>query len=172
MSNKWPIEPNLSVKGLTYRQYKEGYDPISDECIAACRTHDILCNIIGIVEETRRPSRRHNAIFKKLGGAKDHPSYYWYGNIPMVMVEPYGRQDYEFDGIDYLRLPKIISPYGVFVGDRTQSLLCVNAVNKNVLIQIKEKIRVALPNLPDPYSVSEEERDLAKKRYPRAKGGK
>ena len=99
MSNNWPIVPNLSIKGLTYRQRYVDYDPLSDECIARDRTHD--CN-----------------------------------------------------------------------GHETQSLLCVHAVNKIVLTQINEKIRMASPNLPNRYFVSEEERNLEKQRYPKAKGGK
>tara|TARA_R110002153_G_scaffold105258_1_gene243571 strand:- start:146 stop:664 length:519 start_codon:yes stop_codon:yes gene_type:complete len=172
MSGNWPIEPDLSVKGLTYCQWKVDYDPLSDECIARGRTHDLLVSINGLIEETRRPSARHNAILKQLGGANAHASFYWYGKIPVVMVEPYGRQDFEFDEIEYFRLPEDLAPYGTCNGHETQSLLCVHAVNKIVLTQIQEKIRVALPSLPDRYSVSEEERDAEKKRHPRAKGGK
>jgi hypothetical protein len=172
MSGNWPIYPNLSVKGLTYRQWKVDYDPLCDECIARGRTHDLLLSITELIEETQRPSKQHIAILKKLGGAKDHASFYWYGNIPVVMVEPYGRQDFEFDGIEYLRLPDAIAPYGTCNGHATQSLLCVHSVNKNVLDQIQEKIAEALPSLPDRYSVSEEERDAARKRDTKAKGGK
>ena len=45
MSGNWPVNPNLSVKGLTYRQWKVDYDPLCDECIARGRTHD-LCRSI------------------------------------------------------------------------------------------------------------------------------
>jgi hypothetical protein len=172
MSGNWLIETDLSVKGLTYRQWKVDYDPLCDECIARGRTHDLLLSITELIEETQRPSKQHIAILKKLGGAKDHASFYWYGNIPVVMVEPYGRQDFEFDGIEYLRLPDALAPYGTCNGHETQSLLCVHSVNKNVLDQIQEKIAEALPSLPDRYSVSEEERDAARKRDTKAKGGK
>ena len=168
----WLIEPDLSVKGLTYRQWKVDYDPLCDECIARGRTHDLLRSVTELIEETRRPSIRHDAILKKMGGANDHASFYWYGKIPVVMVEPYGRQDFEFDGIEYLRLPDALAPYGTCNGHETQSLLCVHSVNKNVLDQIQEKISEALPSLPDRYSVSEEERDAARKRDTIAKGGK
>ena len=137
MSNNWPIVPNLSIKGLTYRQRYVDYDPLSDECIARGRTHDCLLSISNLIE-----------------------------------VEPYGRQDYEFDGIEYLRSPEALSSYGTCNGHETQSLLCVHAVNKIVLTQINEKIRMASPNLPNRYFVSEEERNLEKQRYPKAKGGK
>ena len=172
MSGKWSIDPNLSVQGLTYRQWKVDYDPLSDECIARGRTHDLLCSITGLIEETKRPSKQHIAILKKLGGAKDHASFYWYGKIPVVLVEPYGRQDFDFDGVEYLRLPDALAPYGTCNGHETQSLLCVHSANKNVLDQIQEKITEALPSLPDRYSVSEEERDAARKRGTKAKGGK
>ncbi|MDB0001101.1 hypothetical protein OAB28_01855 [Amylibacter sp.] len=172
MSDNWPLEPNLSIKGLTYRQRYVDYDPLSDECIAQGRTHDYLLSISNLIEETRIPSKQHRAILKKLGVANDHASFYWYGKIPVVMVEPYGRQDYEFIGIEYFRLPKALSPYGTCNDHETQSLLCVHAVNKSVLTQIVEKIRVALPSLPDRYFVSEEELNLVKQRYRRAKGGK
>lgn len=172
MSGNWLIETDLSVKGLTYRQWKVDYDPLSDECIARGRTHDLLRSITELIEETRRPSKQHNAILKKLGGANDHASFYWYGKIPVVMVEPYVRQDFEFDGIEYLRLPDALAPYGTCNGHETQSLLCVHSVNKNVLAQIQGKIAEALSSLPDRYFVSDEERDLAKKLHPKAKGGK
>ena len=172
MSGNWPINPNLSVKGLTYRQWKVDYDPLCDECIARGRTHDLFRSITGLIEETRRPSVQHDAILKKLGGAKDHASFYWYGNIPVVMVEPYGRQDFEFDGIEYLRLPDALAPYGTCNGHETQSLLCVHAVNRTVLDQIRAKIADALPSLPDRYSVSEEERANAKARFGKSEGGK
>ena len=94
------------------------------------------------------------------------------GKIPVVIVEPYGRQDYEFDGIEFFRLPETLSSYGTCNGHETQSLLCVHAVNKIVLTQINEKIRMAESNLPDRYFVSKEERNLVKQRYHSAKGGK
>ena len=172
MSGNWPVNPNLSVRGATYRQSYVDYDPLCDECIARGRTHDCLLSISNLIEETRIPSKQHRAILKKLGIANDHASFYWYGKIPVVMVEPYGRQDYEFDGIEYLRSPEALSSYGTCNGHETQSLLCVHAVNKIVLTQIKEKIRVASPSLPDRYFVSEEERNLVKQRYRRAKEGK
>ena len=172
MSGNWPIDPNLSVKGLTYRQWKVDYDPLSDECIARGRTHDCLLSISSLIEETRRPSKQHLAMLKKLGIANDHASFYWYGKIPVVMVEPYGRQDYEFDGIEYLRSPEALSSYGTCNGHETQSLLCVHAANKIVLTQIKEKIWMALPSLPHRYFVSEEELNFEKQRYRKAKGGK
>ena len=168
----WLIEPDLSVRGATYRQSYVDYDPLCDECIARGRTHDLFLSITGLIEETGRPSAQHNAILKKMGGVNGHASFYWYGKIPVVMVEPYGRQDFEFDGIEYLRLPEALAPYGTCNGHETQSLLCVHSVNKNVLDQIQEKISEALPSLPDRYSVSEEERDAAKKRDTKAKGGK
>ena len=168
----WQIEPNLSVTGQTYRQRYVDYDPLCDECIARGRTHDLFRSITGLIEETRRPSVRHDAILKKLGGAKDHASFYWYGNIPVVMVEPYGRQDFEFDGIEYLRLPDALAPYGTCNGHASQSLLCVHAVNRTVLDQIRAKIADALPSLPDRYSVSEEERANAKARIGKSEGGK
>lgn len=168
----WLIEPDLSVEGLTYRQIYVDFDPLCDECIARGRTHDLLRSITEVIEETRRPSSRHNAILKKIGGANDHASFYSYEKIPVVLIEPYGRQDFEFDGIEYLRLPDALAPYGTCNGHETQSLLCVHSVNKNVFAQIQEKIAEALPSLPDRYSVSEEERDAAKKWHARAKGGK
>ena len=136
----WPIDPNLSVTGQTYRQRYVDYDPLSDECIARGRTYDNLIRISGLLEEIRLPSKEHNAIAKKLRGANDHSSFYWYKGIPVVMVEPYGWQDYEFVGIEYLRLPIALSPYGTCNGHETQSLLCVHAANKIVLDQIQEKI--------------------------------
>lgn len=168
----WPIDPNLSVTGQTYRECKVDYDALSDECISRGRTHDILIRISGLVEEIQLPSREHKAILKKLGGVDCHSSHYWYGNIPVVMVEPYGRQNYNFAGIRCLRLPAALSPYGTCNGHETQSLLCVHAANKVVIDQIQAKIAVALPGLPDRYSVSEEERNEAKKRYLNSKGGK
>lgn len=172
MSGNWLIETDLSVKGLTYRQWKVDYNPSSDECIARGRTFDNLIRISGLLEEIRLPSKAHKAILKKLGGAKDHASFYWYGKIPAVLVEPYGRQDFDFDGVEYLRLPDALAPYGTCNGHETQSLLCVHSVNKNVLAQIQGKIAEALSSLPDRYFVSDEERDLAKKLHPKAKGGK
>ena len=136
----WPIDPNLSVTGQTYRQRYVDYDPLSDECIARGRTYDNLIRISGLLEEIRLPSKEHNAIVKKLRGANDHSSFYWYKVIPVVMVEPYGLQDYEFAGIEFLRLPIALSPYGTCNGHETQSLLCVHAANKIVLDQIQEKI--------------------------------
>ena len=136
----WPIDPNLSVTGQTYRQRYVDYDPLSDECIARGRTYDNLIRISGLLEEIRLPSKEHDAILKKLRGANDHASFYWYKGIPVVMVEPYGWQDYEFVGIEYLRLPIALSPYGTCNGHETQSLLCVHAANKIVLDQIQEKI--------------------------------
>ena len=136
----WPIDPNLSVTSQTYRQRYVDYDPLSDECIARGRTYDNLIRISGLLEEIRLPSKEHNAIAKKLRGANDHSSFYWYKGIPVVMVEPYGWQDYEFVGIEYLRLPIALSPYGNCNGHETQSLLCVHAANKIVLDQIQEKI--------------------------------
>ena len=136
----WPIDPNLSVTAQTYRQRYVDYDPLSDECIARGRTYDNLIRISGLLEEIRLPSKEHNAIAKKLRGANDHSSFYWYKGIPVVMVEPYGWQDYEFVGIEYLRLPIALSPYGTCNGHETQSLLCVHAANKIVLDQIQEKI--------------------------------
>ena len=168
----WPIDPNLSVTGQTYRQRYVDCDPLSGDCIARGRTHDNFLGISGLLEETRRPSKEHKAILKKLGGVECHASFYWYGNIPVVTVEPYGRQVYEFDGIEYLELPGALSPYGTCNGHETQSLLCVHAANKIVLDQIQEKIRVALPSLPDRYFVSEEERNDAEKQYFKSKGGK
>lgn len=172
MSDNWPLEPNLSIKGLTYRQRYVDYDPLSDECIARGRTHDCLLSISNLIEETRIPSKQHRAILKKLGIANDHASFYWYGKIPVVIVEPYGRQDYKFDGIEFFRLPEALSSYGTCNGHETQSLLCVHAVNKSVLTQITEKIRMAESNLPDRYFVSKEERNLVKQQYHSAKGGK
>ena len=64
MSGNWPINPNLSVKGLTYRQWKVDYDPLCDECIARGRTHDLLRSITGLIEETGRPSAQH-MLFSK-----------------------------------------------------------------------------------------------------------
>ena len=168
----WPIDPNLSVTGQTYRQRYVYYDPLSDECIARGRTFDNLIRITELIEEIRRPSKQHNAILKKLGGANDHASFHWYGNIPVVMVEPYGRQGFEFDGIEYFRLPEALAPYGTCNGHETQSLLCVHAANKIVCDQIQEKIAVALPSLPDRYFVSEEERNAAEKWHSKSKGGK
>ena len=136
----WPIDPNLSVTGQTYRQRYVDYDPLSDKCIARGRKHDNLIRISGLLEEIRRPSKEHNAISKKSRPANDHVSFYCYKGIPVVMVEPYGRQDYEFVGIEYLRLPIALSPYGTCNGHETQSLLCVHAANKIVLDQIQEKI--------------------------------
>ena len=170
--SKWLIDPNLSVTGQTYRQSYVYYDPLSDECIARGRTFDNLIRISGLLEEIRLPSKEHDAILKKLRGANDHASFYWYKGIPVVMVEPYGQQDHEFDGIEYLELPGALSPYGTCNGHETQSLLCVHAANKIVLDQIQEKIRVALPSLPDRYFVSEEERNDAEKQYFKSKGGK
>jgi hypothetical protein len=168
---EWPIDPNLSVTGQTYRQSYVYYDPLSDECIARGRTFDNLIRISGLLEEIRLPSKEHKAILKKLRCAYDHASFYWYGKIPVVMIEPYGRQDYEFVGIEYLRLPGALSPYGTCNGHETQSLLCVHAANKIVLDQIQEKIAVALPSLPDRYFVSEEERRAVEKWHSKSKGG-
>ena len=136
----WPIDPNLSVTGQTYRQRYVDYDPLSDECIARGRTYDNLIRISGLLEEIRLPSKEHNAIAKKLRGANDHSSFYWYKGIPVVMVEPYGRQDYEFVGVECRKLPGALSSYGTCNGHETQSLLCVHAANKIVLDQIQEKI--------------------------------
>tara|TARA_B110000977_G_scaffold114908_1_gene148558 strand:- start:22 stop:537 length:516 start_codon:yes stop_codon:yes gene_type:complete len=168
----WPIDPNLSVIGQTYRQRYVDHDPLSDGCISRGRRHDNFIGISGLIEEIRRPSKEHNAILKKLRGVTDHASFYWYGNIPVVMVEPYGRQVYEFDGIEHLELPGASSPYGTCNGHETQSLLCVHAANKIVLEQIEKKIAVALPSLPDRYFVSEEERNNAEKQHFKSKGGK
>ena len=82
----WPIDPNLSVTGQTYRQRYVDYDPLSDECIARGRTYDNLIRISGLLEEIRLPSKEHDAILKKLRGANDHASFYWYKGIPVVMV--------------------------------------------------------------------------------------
>jgi len=167
MFDEFKIEPNFSIIGPTYRQWKVDYDPLSDECIARGRTHDLFLAISGLVEEIRKPSERHYALFRKLTGAKDHPSSYWYGKIPILMVEPYGDREYEFDRVAHIRLPKRISPYGTCNGFKSQSLLCASTVHKNALVQIKEKIQEALPSLPDRYFVSEEERDLAKSLNPK-----
>ena len=136
----WPIDPNLSVTSQTYRQRYVDYDPLSDKCIARGRKYDNLIHISGLLEEIRLPSKEHDAILKKLRGANDHASFYWYKGIPVVMVEPYGWQDCEFAGIEYLKLPIALSPYGTCNGHETQSLLCVHAANKIVLDQIQEKI--------------------------------
>lgn len=168
----WTTDPNLSVTGQTYRQRYVDYDALSDECISRGRTHNNLISISGLLEEIRLPSKDHRAILKKLGGVNDHVSFYWYGKIPVVMVEPYGRRDHEFVGIEYLQLPGALSPYGTCNGHASQSLLCVHSVNRTVLDQIRAKIVDALPSLPDRYSVSEEERNEAKKRYLKSEGGK
>jgi hypothetical protein len=168
----WPIDPNLSVTGQTYRQRYVDHDPLSDKCISRGRRHDNVLGISGLIEEIRIPSKEHKAILKKLGGVECHASFYWYGNIPVVMVEPYGRQVYEFDGIEHLELPGASSPYGTCNGHETQSLLCVHAANKIVLEQIEKKIAVALPSLPDRYFVSAEERNNAEKQHFKSKGGK
>lgn len=168
----WPIDPNLSVTGQTYRQRYVDHDPLSDECISCGRRHDNLIGISGLIEEIRIPSKEHKAILKKLGGVNYHASFYWYGKIPVVMVEPYGRQVYEFDGIEHLELPGALSPSGTCNGHETQSLLCVHAANKIVLDQIQAKIEVALPGLRDRYFVSEEERNDAEKWHSKLKGGK
>ena len=152
---------NLTSHNLTYKEWKVDYDPTSDECIARGRTHRLLLEVSGLVEHTRRNSDRHNAILSAIATGKDHPSNYMYGSIPIVMIEPYGAQVYEFPGLKLYKLPKILSPYGTCNGFETQSLLCVRQLNAGVLAEIEAKVSAALPNLPDRYHVTPEERKSA-----------
>ena len=148
-------------RGQSYREWKVNFNPTSDECIARGRTHDLLLKVTGLVEETRLISPSHEPIFRAMTQGKDHPSKYWYGNIPIVMIEPYGSRGYHYSGLHYYKLPAIISPYGTCNGHKTQSLLFVRSLNHGVLKQIETRIHEALPHFPDRYHVSVEEREIA-----------
>ena len=84
------------------------------------------------------------------------------------MIEPYGTTQYEFSGLELLKLHKAISPYGVCNGYETQSILCVKQINRKVLLEIRDKIDASLVHLPERNVVTQDERHAAKSANPTA----
>ena len=170
-----PLEPDFSENMGTYLERFVYYDPLSDESIARYRRHSAFINASGLIEEPWRPSPRHKRILKKILSYKDHVSFYWLGGrhkIPFVLIEPYGREPFNFVGITHTILPPPISAYGggPFSTETglvmpTCSLLCVKEIHARHLNIVAESLTKTAEKLPRWNSVSDEERREARSRH-------
>ena len=152
----------------TYKEWKVDYDPLSDECIARDRTFKLLLAVSELKEYSGWDLSKHEPIKELIKSGFDHVTFFSYGVIPVVMIEPYGTTEYEFSGLELLKLHKEISPYGVCNGYETQSILCVKQINRKVLLEIRDKIEASLVHLPERNVVTQDERDAAKLANPTA----
>ena len=89
-----------------------------------------------------------------------------------MLVEPYGREPFDFVGIKHIVLPEPISPYG---GDpfsteaglaiNACSLLCVKEFHARYLNKVAERLTKTAEKLPLWNYVSDEERKEARSRH-------
>ena len=170
-----PLGTDFSEYMGTYLERFVDHDPLSDESIARYRRHSAFINATGLLEEPWIPSSKHKRILKKILSYKDHVSYYWLGGrdkIPFVLIEPYGREPFDFVGITHTILPPPISAYGggpfskeVGLAMPTRSILCGNEIHARYLDEVAELLIKRAEKLPLWNSVSDEERREAKSRH-------
>lgn len=161
------LDSAFCEKRPTYEERYILHDPLSDECIARWRRLRAFKTATGLVEECRIPSFKHLEICNWIRDL-DHTSYWWFGQIPLVMTECYRGEPTLSESLSHIILPSQIGPYGGGPWESHESyqapavsILYAKFNNRGHLDKIGEMISEAASNSSRWNQVTDAERQAA-----------
>jgi len=169
------IETKFNERRPNYLERYVYHAPLIEETIARFRRFKAFIQATGFEEDCGYSSSQHDEI-SELVTRRDHTSRWFLGKVPFFMTEPYSPKIQSIHGLVYFVVPQNIAPYcGGFHTDEncdahTKSILYTKAVYSRHLKEVEKRLISAALNMPNWNSVTNEEREEARKRAKAMRG--